>query len=437
MSKKTAGSNGGETPANAAATPQPAETEQTKEINIKANTPENEPAKAESTPDQTAEAEKTEGEAKAEPEANAEEAADKTVQPAEAGEYSAAEGTDASLLSEFAPKPMNIPNVNLEKEKKKQEKRKQNHSKEIKKVESRKNRGKKKMSAGRRFAAAFASFLLFIVLTGFMTGFIGVFSTQIATSDYAFRLSVKNMDIAEITIGSIDDYERLGMRECSKKAALVDIFRDNSDVVVTYKEIISSIKSSSVENFIAGEMKEASDHLLLGREYTPVTGNDISMVIKENATLVRNLTGRVLTDEDYANIASYFEEYGHLEDVSLEAVDSTALSKYTQYTRRLMSVKILAALLLMCIFLIVLICVVGRGYAHIPLGWSFILSGVFVVVAGILFRPSFAVNTAFLSTVLKTYFNFFSTTVIVIASIFTVIGAFIFLVGNASAEHDD
>ncbi|MGN1098554.1 MAG: hypothetical protein ACI4SS_06635 [Clostridia bacterium] len=413
---------------------------ETKRIDIKSaqNPPaENPPEEKE----ETAEAKEESAEAKEEAaEVKAEEAEVKTEEETAAAsekEYSAAEGTDASLLSDFAPKPMNIPNVDLEKEKKKQEKRKQNRSKEVKKVEARKNRGKKKQSVGRKIAAGVASFLIFIVLTAAMTGFISILSVQTVTSKYAFRMAVRNMDIAEITVGSVSDCERLGMNKCSSKAALVDIIRDNSSVSITYKEIISAIRGSGVEDFLAGEMKAASDHLLLGKDYEAVTGSEIAAVIKDNSTLVRNLTGRILTDEDYTNIAAYFEEYGNMEDISAASIDETWLSQYTQYTKHLMSLKILGAVMLICIMLIVLLCVVGRGSAHVPLGWSFILSGIAVILTSIFFRPSYAVNTRFLQTVLDSYFNFFTTAVIVIAGIFTVIGAFIFLIGNASSDSED
>lgn len=377
-------------------------------------------------------------EAKEEAKEEPKEEAEKEGEGSLGREYSAAEGTDASLLSEFAPKPMNIPNVDLEKEKKKQEKRKSNRKKEEKKVEERKNRGKRKRSKGRKIAAGFAAFLIFIVLTAAMTGFISMLSLQTTTSEYAFRMSVRSMDIAEITVGSIPDYEALGMVRSSSNAALVDIIRDNSNVNITYKEIITAIRGSSVEEFLAGEMKSASDHILLGKAYTPVTGEEIAAVIKDNATLVRNLTGRVLTDEDYSNIAAHFENYSDMEQISLEALDSTWLSSQHEYVKHLASLKMLGALLLICIMLIVLLCVVARSSTHVPLGWSFILGGVGVILGAVFFRPSYnAGSSVFLQSVLDKYFNFFTTAVIIIAAVFAIIGAFIFLVGNASSDSED
>lgn len=351
--------------------------------------------------------------------------------------YSAAEGTDARLLSEFAPKPIKIPNVDLEKEKKKQEKRRKNRSKEVKKVEARKNKNNKKKSTGQKVLVGIAGFLLFVLLTVSMAGFISVLSVQTATSEYAFRLSVKNMNIPEITIGNVKNYDMLGLGRSSSGAALVDIIRDNSDVVITYKEISSSIRSSSVETFIAERLKSAADYLLKGEAYDELTGKDIAAVIKENATLVRNLTGRVLSDDDYTTIANYFEEYGNLEDISREMLDKTRISKYTDITRHIMSLQVLGALLLICIVLIILMCIVCRGSTYLPLGWSFILSGVAVILGAIFFRPSYTVGSDFLKSVLSSYFTFFTTAVIIIAGIITVIGAFIFLIGNASADHDE
>ena len=361
--------------------------------------------------------------------------------PVEETEYSAAEGTDASLLSEFAPKPMNIPNVNLEREKKRQERREKKRDLEKKKVEARKNRHKKaKRSTGQKIAAGIACFVLFMVMSVTMTAFISSLTIQAATSRYAFRLAVDNMDVAEITIGS-PDYRALrdsfDMDESSGRAALVDMIRDNSNVLVTYGEIVSGIEGSGVESFLETQLKSAVDHLLLDKPYTPMTGEDIANVVKNSATLVRNLTGRILTDEDYSNIAAYFESGGKLDDVSIQAVESAQLRKYTPYTRNLLSLNILGALLLINILLIVLLVVLGRNSAHIPIGWAFIVSGIAVVVGGILFKPSHAVTSGFLQTVLNQYFSFFTMTVVIIAGIFAVVGALIFLIGNAANDRDE
>lgn len=390
-------------------------------------------AEADAKPEENSE-EKTEEKPEEKPEEASEE---KAEEPKSEAEYSAAEGTDASLLSEFAPKPMNIPHVDLEKEKKKQEKRKQNQGKEKKKVEARKNKGKKKRSKGKKIAAGIAAFFIFVALTAAMTGLISILSVHITTGEYAFRAAVKNSDIAEITIGSVRNYERLGMNKCSGESALVDIIKDNSDVSVTYKEIISSVRSSSVNDFLAGEMKAAADYLLSDKPYTAVTGSEIASVIKDNSTLVRNLTGRTLTDEDYTAVSAYFEEYGNMSEISAEALDGTLLKGQSKYVKHLMSLKILGALLLLCILLIILLCVVSRGTAHVPLGWSFILSGIAVILGAVFFRPSYSVSSRFLQTLLNNYFNFFTTAVIIIAGVFAVIGAFIFLIGNASSDSDN
>lgn len=361
--------------------------------------------------------------------------------PVEETEYSAAEGTDASLLSEFAPKPMNIPNVNLEREKKRQEKREKKRDQEKKKVEARKNRHKKaKRSTGQKIAAGIACFMLFLLMSVTMTAFITSLSIQAATSKYAFRIAVDNMDVAEIAIGS-PDYRMLmdtfEMEESSGRAALVDMIRDNSNVLVTYGEIVSGIEGSSVESFLETQLKSAVDHLLLDKPYTPMTGEDIANVVKNSATLVRNLTGKILTEDDYINIAAYFENSGKLEDVSLRAVESTKLRKYTQYTRNLLSLPILGALLLLNILFIVLLIVLGRSSAHIPIGWAFIVSGIAVIVGGILFRPSHTVASAFLQTVLNRYCSFFTMTVTITAGVFAVVGALIFLIGNAANDRDE
>lgn len=353
------------------------------------------------------------------------------------GDYSAAEGTDAQLLSEFAPKPIKIPNVDLKKEKKKQDKRRKNRGKEAKKVEARKNKGRRRRSTGQKVAIGVAGFLLFLLLSVSMTGFISVLATQTATSEYAFRLSVRNMDVSEIALGGIENPDLLGLDRSSSAAALIDIIRDNSDNVITYQEINSGLRSSGLEAFLAGRMKAASDYLLKGKSYQNLTGNEIADVIRQSSTLVNNLTGRALTAEDYTTIAAYFNEYGSLSDVSQAALDETRLHRYTNITRHLTSLPILGALLLVSIVLIILMCIICRENTYLPLGWSFIVSGIAVVLAAIFFRPSFSVGTAFLQTVLNKYFAFFTTAIIVIAGVFTVVGAFIFLIGNASSDHDE
>ncbi len=364
-------------------------------------------------------------------------------EPAAEEEYSAADGTDASLLSEFAPKPINIPHVDMEKEKRRQEKRRKNRKKEREKVEARKKRSKKKASAGQRVAMGLASFLLFLVFSVTMTGFISVFSAQLATSKYAFQLAVKNMDIAEIPLGGIDDYAALGLRENSRRAALVDMIRDNAgdNVFATYSEIKAGIRSSGAEDFISDQLKAASDYLLLDKPYSPATGSDIAAVIKDSASLIRNLTGRELSDMDYAAIAAHFDNSGKMEDISRSSLDATKLrTSYTKYTKNLLSVNILLALLLVNIMLIVLLYVLGRpgSSGHIPIGWGFIISGLAVIGGAIfMFRPAYETQSQFLQAVLNNYFNFFTTTVVVMAGIFTVVGAFIFLVGNAASDKDE
>ena len=197
-----------------------------------------------------------------------------------------------------------------------------------------------------------------------------------------------NMDVAEIAIGGDVDYERLGMKESSRRAALVDMLRDNGldGVTVTYSEIKSGIHSSGMEKFLSTGLKSASDYLLLDKPYVPVTGSDIAGVIREGATLVRNLTGRELSDEDYTEIVAYFDEGDKLDDVSLQALSSVKLREYTPYTKNLLSLNILGALLLINIMLIVVLVILGRagGSAHVPIGWGFIISGIAVILGGLL-----------------------------------------------------
>lgn len=352
-------------------------------------------------------------------------------------EYSAAEGTDASLLSEFAPKPINIPNVDLEKEKKKQEKRRQQRDKEVKKVAARKSKSSKKASMGKKVAVGIAGFLLFVLLTGAMTGLISVVSLHASTSKLAFKTAVRNMEVQEISLGRIKNYDELGLVKSSSNAALIDIIRDNSDVAVTYKEINSAVRSSGVDDFIAENMKNAVDYLLKGTSYEPITEEDIVGEIRSNATLVRNLTSKELTDEDYSAIAAHFAQDGNLEEISREALDKTPLRSYTDMTRHAMSMTILGALLLLALALIIVICVVCRGSSYIPVGWAFIVSGILVVLAAVLFAPVYGVSSPFLQTVIDRYFSFFKTSVIVSGAIFTVIGAIIFLVGSGTADRDE
>ena len=420
--------------------------------------PETEPTEEAPAADEAAEevkeikeAEKAEApEADESEEPAAEEAAEETAEETEAEEqeYTAAEGTDASLLSEFAPKPINIPNVDLEKEKRRQERRSKNRSKERKKVEARKNKSKKKrISTGQKVAMGFASFILFLVMTVTMTGFIAAFSVRVTTSSYAIHMAVNNMDTAEIPISRnsngvtyLPDYEALGVKASSGRAALVDMIRDNSSetAVVTYAEILSGIRNSGMNDLIEKNLRAAADHLLLDKPYSPMTGTDIANVIRNSSSTIRSFTGRELNDTDYARIESYFDG-DKMADLSQASLDSTKLRRYTGYTKHLLSLQILAAIMLINIMLIVLLMVLGHhnGSGHIPVGWSFIISGLAVIAGAILLRPSYTVTAPFLQTVINNYFGFFTTAVVVIAGIFTVIGALIFLVGNAASDRDE
>ena len=123
--------------------------------------------------------------------------------------------------------------------------------------------------------------------------------------------------------------------------------------------------------------------------------------------------------------------------MSVQALDGTELRKYTRYTKVILSLNVLGALILINIALLILLMVLGRSSSHIPIGWAFIVGGLAVVVGAVLFRPSHAVASGFLQTVLNGYFSFFTGTVIVIAGIFAVIGAFIFLLGNAATDKNE
>ncbi len=361
-------------------------------------------------------------------------------------EYSAAEGTDASLLSEFAPKPMNIPNIDLEKEKRRQEKRSQNRKKQTKKVEARKKRSRKKASVGRKILVGLTSFLLFLVLSVTMTGLISVLSVQLATSKSAVRYSVKNMNIAsEVAVGSVDDSGGYleGIVDTSKisdRTALVDIIRDNAQGSITYGQIISTFRSSSVETMVADKVKAAADYLLMGKKYVDPTGQEIAALIRENSTHIRSLTGRSLTEEDYTRIAAHYDNDASLGDISAYSLSQTKLGGYTHITRHIFSVKILAALLLINILLIILLCILTKKTAHIPVGWAFIVSGILVVVGAVFYRPLNMLNSVsslFAQTVINNYCSFFTTATIIVGGVFAVIGAFIFLVGNASSGYED
>ena len=211
------------------------------------------------------------------------------------------EEVEKEIMEEFAPKPIDIPNYNKEKEQLKRAKVK----KKQKVKNSKKNKKRRKII--RKIVTVVSAVLLFLLLVVLGTATVASLTIRVNTTEFALEDAIRNSRPESYIIGNIGEElrEELILAESSERAGLADIIKDNSKSTVktTYAEIEKEVRTSTYPAFLAGITSRVINYYLYGGEYVPVTQKEITNVIYKNSSKIDFLTGRKLFENNCNTIA--------------------------------------------------------------------------------------------------------------------------------------
>ncbi len=341
------------------------------------------------------------------------------------------ESEKQEIISNFTPEPINIPKYDIEKEHAK-------HNKNKERAKKRKiNKNKKAYRILIKTLTVVRNILLIMVLFAVVSSALASVIVRVNTSEYAIESSIRTNNPESFTIGKIKDPAALNMKKSSTRATITDILRDNSLYTITYQDIISIVKNSSYSKFIAKNAHGVISHLLYDKAYDGVKGEDVSNAILENSSEINSLTGSVIGQSACDAFEEYVDKSKALDEIKGENLDKLSIAKYTRFTKVALSLPVLVGLLFLIAVLIVLIVYICSGYSHIMIGWTTVVSGIFVGALGFLFKPSFNANNEFINCVGDAIMKGFSVSSLIYGGIVALVGVLVLLIGRALSYDDE
>ncbi len=344
------------------------------------------------------------------------------------------EEVEKEIMEEFAPKPIDIPNYDKEKEQRKRAKVKQKQ----KVKNSKKNKKRRKII--KKIVSIVSAVLLFILLVVLGTATVTSLTIRVNTTEFALESAIMDSRPESYIIGSIDEElrEDLILDESSERAGLADIIKDNSKSTVktTYAEIEKEVRSSTYPSFVAGIASRVINYYLYGSEYIPVSQKEISDVIYKNSSKIDFLTGRKLFENNCNTIARSVVKSKTVKELSRESLDKQKSAKITGVTSAVLSLPILIGMVLALILMIILVMIVCSGYSHKIIGFAIMVSGALSGAAGFIYKPMFTTSSEFIKCVVDAIVQSFNKNALIYGIVVFVIGLLIVLIGSAIADRD-
>lgn len=344
------------------------------------------------------------------------------------------EEVEKEIMEEFAPKPIDIPNYNKEKEQLKRAKVK----KKQKVKNSKKNKKRRKII--RKIFTVVSAVLLFLLLVVLGTATVASLTIRVNTTEFALEDAIRNSRPESYIIGNIGEElrEELILAESSERAGLADIIKDNSKSTVktTYAEIEKEVRTSTYPAFLAGITSRVINYYLYGGEYVPVTQKEITNAIYKNSSKIDFLTGRKLFENNCNTIAKSIMKSEVVKGLSKESLDKQKSAEITGITSAILSFPILIGMVLALILMIVFVIIVCSGYAHKIIGFAIMVSGALSGVAGFIYRPLFNTSSAFIKCVVDAITGYFNKNALIYGAVVFVIGLLVVLIGSAIADRE-
>lgn len=341
------------------------------------------------------------------------------------------ESDKQEIISDFTPEPINIPKYDIEKEHAK-------HNKNKERAKKRKiNKNKKAYKALMKTLTVIRNILIVLVLFSIVSSALASVIVRVNTSEYAIESSVRSNNPESFIIGKIKDTSSLNMKRSSQNATITDILRDNTLYTTTYDAIVSAVRKSSYSKFIAQNAHGVISSLLYGENYSGVKGADVTKTLLENVSYIKLVTGVELGQSACEAFGEYVDKSTALNEIKEENLRKLPLAKYSGFTKVALSLPVLIGLLILIVLMVILVVCVCSGYAHKIIGWTTVLSGVFVGAIGFLCKPSFNADNQFINCVADAIVKGFSFSSLIYGGIIALVGVLVLLIGRAMSYDDE
>lgn len=348
-----------------------------------------------------------------------------------AAENKITEEEKQEIISDFAPEPISIPNYDPQKEKEKHIKKKVKTKKKL----SARARARRRLA--KKIARGLASVLLLVLLTATFSGTLSSLLVRITTSEYSVENAIRKNNPEQFTVGKIQDVSALNLKSGSAHASVADILRDNAMSTTTYEDIAQAVKKSGFSAFVAKHASGVISSLVFGTEYKGLTAAEVTKAFRENISYIKLATGVELGESACAQFGKYIAETSAFKDIKPENLKNTTAAKHTDTTKKLFSFTALAAMAAAVVFIVVIVTLVCRGYAHKIVGGGLILSGMITAAAGILYKPWFTTSNAFIQCVVDSVLKALKTNAIIYATAAVIIGVLVLLIGKAMSYGEE
>lgn len=331
------------------------------------------------------------------------------------------------IISDFTPEPINIPKYNIEKEREKHEKRGEREKKRSLK------KNKKAYKVMVKTLSVIRNVLLFVLLLSVITAGLSSIIIRVNTSEYAIESAIRTGNPESFVVGKIKDTKTLNMKKSSSRATMADILRDNAITVTTYKDIVNAIGKSAYPELIAKNAHGVISSLIYGTDYAGVSKKDVSDAVFKSASYIKLVTGNDVGKSASDQIGKYVEKSSALKDIKPENLKS----RYTNFTKKALSLPVLGVIFALIVVLIVLCVVFCKGYAYLMIGLPIIISALITGVAGLIYEPSFSSKNAFINCVRDAITQSFHKNSVLFAVVAVLIGAIVLLIGRALNVDDE
>ena len=336
------------------------------------------------------------------------------------------------LVAEFAPAPISIPKYNKEREHKKAVKAGEKNRKSTRE----KNKKRKQRKLLRKIVAVARAICLTVLFVSVLTMSLYTAVVKMNTTKYSVETAIRENKPETFTVGKIKAPEKINLKPSSPSAALADVIRDNSDISITYEDISRGVKRSNISSFLAKISCGIIEHCLYGKEYKEVTKEELKELIYSESNNIYSLTGRHVGESASEEIAAYVMESPEFKELSAENIKRQATKNDTKFTSVVFSTPVLIAMVVIAIILIILILLTCKGYAHSIIGWSTVVCGMAVGIAGYFTSSLIDIRSEFFSDVANALVERFNQSSVIWGAVTAGLGIVVILIGRALREEE-
>lgn len=334
------------------------------------------------------------------------------------------------IISEFAPTPIEIPNYNKEKAKKKAQKEK------VKKKKARTRKARRRKRMIRKTLRIVRNIFLFAFILIVATATVTSLLVKMNTTESSVEKAIRDAGPETFVIGQIDNPDEIYLEESSASASVADIIRDNSGKGTTYKGIENAVDNSAYPGFISKITANIINYYVYGQSYKEVGETEIKEMLMDCNGRIGG-SSQLLGDTKSGVIAERIANSPAAKAVSAKELNKQEAVKYTSVTSVLFSSSVLIFLVVALLVLLILTIIYCRTYWHKIIGGAVITAGLIVGVLGFLFKPAFVTAVPFVRSVLDAITKSFNDSALIYGAVTILIGALLVFIGKSMRDDDD